>query len=190
MIDWCKKKYHEQRISELIPRLYSIAHSWGCKQDVCDDLVQETVTTALVKYKQLRDPKALNCWVIRILVNSHRQYLRKNRWLTTIDDEKLVHDHGPAEEFESAHTVGLVRAAIHMLSPEHQKVLILVDMESLSYREVADVLDIKIGTVMSRLGRARNKLKKILTETNSIVNQVKEDSNTKNCQPVNLRSVT
>ena len=190
MINWWAKKCYEQRISELIPRLYSIAYSWGCSRDICDDLVQETIATALDKCQQLRDPKALNCWVIRILVNAHRQYLRNNRWLTTLDNDELSHEHGPADLLESARTVDLVRAGIRMLSAEHQKILVLVDMEGMSYREASDVLDIKLGTVMSRLGRARKKLKTILAESGLDLDETGEEPSTKKCQPVSLRSVT
>jgi len=127
-------------------------------------LVQETVTIALDKFAQLRDPNAFEVWVIRILVNAHRQYLRQHRWLTTLDDDSLILDElGPSQHLESARTVDRVRAAISMLSDEHKKVVVLIDMEEMSYREVAEVLDIKLGTVMSRLGRARKRLRAILT---------------------------
>lgn len=163
-VRWWRRRQYEQRISEIIPRLYSIASSWGCTRDTCDDLVQETVTTALDKLEQLRDPQAFQCWVIRILVNSHRQYLRRHRWLTTLDDEQLVEELGPSRRLESTRTVDRVRAAIGLLSDEHRKVLVLVDMEGMSYREVSDVLEIKLGTVMSRLGRARKRLRGLLGE--------------------------
>ena len=160
---WRDRKRFEQRIRVLIPRLYAIATSWGCPRSTCDDLVQETVTTALDKLAQLRDPNAFDVWVIRILVNTHRLYLRQHRWLTTLDEDSLTLEAlGPSQHLESARTVDRVRAAISMLSDEHRKVVVLVDMEEMSYREVAEVLDIKIGTVMSRLGRARKKLRAIL----------------------------
>lgn len=158
-----KKKQFEHRVTALIPRLYSIAHSWGCVRDICDDLIQETVSIALDKRDQLRDPSALDCWTIRILVNAHRQYLRKRKWLTTLDDIELVDDFGPANQFESNRIVERVRNAIQKLSDEHKKILVLVDMEGLSYRDVSKVLDIKMGTVMSRLGRARNNLRESLS---------------------------
>jgi len=185
MLKWCKRKHHEQKISNIIPRLYSIAHSWGCNRDVCDDLVQETVTTALDKYKQLRDPSAFNCWVIRILVNTHRQHLRKQRWLTDLDDDDLIHEFGPEQIMETERTVNSVRTAIRRLSDEHRKVLVLVDMEGLSYREVAEVLDLKLGTVMSRLGRARVRLKTLLL----VESRPEATTNKNNKQQVRLRSV-
>lgn len=178
-----KKKQFEQQISALTPKLYGIAYSWGCVRDTCDDLIQETVAIALDKQEQLRDPEAMDCWVIRILVNVHRQYLRKRKWLTNLEDVELVDDFGPAYQFESNRTVERVREAIRQLSDEHKKILVLVDMEGLSYREVSEVLDIKMGTVMSRLGRARNNLRERL-----LVNDLHNEQQPEVKKP-NLRSV-
>jgi len=171
---WGKNQL-EDRITALIPRLYAIARSWGCMSDVCDDLIQETITIALSKQDQLRDPNALDCWMIRILVNAHRQYLRKRQWLTTLDSAELMEEMGPTYHLETNRTIERVRFGINALSHEHRKVLVLIDMEGLNYRDAAEALDIKIGTVMSRLARARKKLRKLLAEdelleTESIAN--------------------
>ena len=106
----------------------------------------------------------VDCWMIRILVNVHRQYLRKRKWLTSLDNTELVEEMEPTYHLESNRTVERVRIGIKALSDEHRKVLVLIDMEGLNYRDAADVLDIKIGTVMSRLARARKKLRQLLSE--------------------------
>ena len=67
-----------------------------------------------------------------------------------------------------------MRAGINQLSNEHRKILVLVDMEGLSYREVSEVLEIKLGTVMSRLGRARNKLRNFLLTSGLSEDQAQE----------------
>lgn len=188
-MNWWKRKRIEQQISQLVPRLYSITYSWGCPKDVSDDLVQEAVTTALDKCAQLRDVNTLHCWVIRILVNTHRQYLRKHRWLMTIEDSDLIEEIGPARILEASRNVDKVRAAIALLSDEHRKVLVLVDMEGLSYRDVADVLEIKLGTVMSRLGRARLKLKKILSDSDYASNKTGDNKAEYKPEHANLQRV-
>jgi len=185
---WVKNRL-EKRINLLIPRLYAIAYSWGCAKDTCDDLIQETITIGLDKHKQLRDPELLDSWIIRILVNTHRQYLRKEKWLTTLEDNELTDEIGPVHQLESNRTIERVQQAICLLSAEHRKVLVLVDMEGMSYREVARVLDIKIGTVMSRLGRARNNLRKILNLRSSTSSEDEQKSNLVKINRVNLRSV-
>jgi RNA polymerase sigma-70 factor (ECF subfamily) len=158
------RKEVEARVSAMIPRLHAICRSWGAAADVCDELVQETVVTALDKYAQLRDSQALESWTISILTNFHRMYLRQQRRETGLADDALVDELTPDNRLESAHTIAQVRKAISLLNDEHRKVLTLVDMEGMSYREVADVLNIRIGTVMSRLCRAREKLRVNLRE--------------------------
>lgn len=184
-----KKRHLENRIKALVPRLYSIARSWGCSPDVCDDLVQETISIGLVKYTQLRNPESLDCWMIRILVNSHRQHIRKDKWLTMIEDDALIDEFGPVSQLESNRTIERVQQAISLLSDEHRKIIVLVDMEGMSYREVASVLDIKIGTVMSRLGRARKNLRKFidLRKNNSVTGSNEKNQN--NLKRPNLRSI-
>jgi len=184
---WGKKRF-ETRINNLIPRLYSIAHSWGCSKDTCNDLIQETISIGLDKYKQLRNPDALDCWMIQILVNTHRQYIRKGKWLTTLEDDQLIEEQGPVNQLETNRTTERVQQAIHKLSAEHQKILILIDMEGLSYREVSNVLDIKLGTVMSRLGRARNNLRNIL-ELRKQQDDSSENSVSTKLNRINLRRV-
>lgn len=182
MAFWERKRL-EQRISVLTPRLYSISLSWGCSRDICDDLIQETVTIALDKHTQLRDEKALDGWMIRILVNVHRQYLRKRKWLTTLEEDELVDENEPVNLLESSRTVERVRQAIRQLSDEHRKILVLVDMEGMSYREAANALELKMGTVMSRLGRARSNLRNLLSKQDMQEAQLVEQ------QKVNLRRI-
>ena len=146
----------------MAPRLRAIAFSWGCKPDVCDDLVQETVATAIDKLGQLRSPDALESWIISIFTNCHNLYLRRARYLTDMENVELVDDDTPLTQLDSSRTVEMVRAAIAKLSDEHRKVLTLVDMEGMKYNEVAAALNIRIGTVMSRLCRARARLRIIL----------------------------
>lgn len=188
-MDYWKRKRLQSRIKSLSPRLYSIARNLGCSQDICDDLVQETISIGLEKYTQLRNPKLLDSWIIRILVNTHRQYIRDGKWLTTLDSDSLLNEFGPIDQLESNRTIERVQHGISLLSEEHRKILVLVDMEGMRYREVACVLDIKIGTVMSRLGRARNRLRKILDLRKSNSDQNTSDINSKKLNRSNLRRV-
>jgi len=163
MTIWERKRL-EKRIGALIPRLRIITRAWGCTPDVSDDLVQESVATALDKLSQLRNPDALEVWVIRIVTNCHRLHLRRNRFLTDLEEDQLVEEVTPASKLENERTLDQVRAAMGMLNDEHRKVLTLVDMEGMNYKDVAEALEIRIGTVMSRLFRARAKLRSLLEE--------------------------
>ncbi len=167
---WGNGKLH-QRVVALTPRLHVIARSWGCSPDLCDDLVQETLATALNKISQLRKEAALEVWVIRILTNSHRLYLRQHKYLSPLDSHELIDELDPQHSLDAQQTIDMVRAAIGLLSDEQRKVLTLVDMESFSYQKVAEILDIKIGTVMSRLSRARAQLRKIINDISARTNR-------------------
>lgn len=182
MTIWERKRL-EKRIGALIPKLRIITRAWGCTPDVSDDLVQESVASALDKLEQLRNSHALEVWVISIVTNCHRLHLRRNRFLTDLEDDQLVEEVTPANKLENERTVDQVRAAINMLNDEHRKVLTLVDMEGMNYKDVAEALNIRIGTVMSRLHRARGKLRTLLE------NVLQQDHNDFQSKSSVLRSV-
>ena len=161
MLVFTKKKLY-LRIQAMRPRLCSIALSWGCCQDLANELVQEALVTALDKLAQLRDMQALEAWVIKILANTHRLHLRRIRPTVSLDDIDLQAACSAADDIDREYLVGRVQKAIMRLKQDQRYVLTLVDMEGMSYTEVADILDIRIGTVMSRLSRARARLRDLL----------------------------
>ncbi len=156
------RKKCQQRIEAMRPRLYSIALSWSCDQELANELVQEALLTALDKLSQLRDIQALEGWVIKILANAHRLHLRRIRPTVCLDDIELQGNHSPDDEVDREYLIGRVQHAIKRLNLDQRHVLTLVDMEGMSYIEVASALDIRIGTVMSRLSRARSRLRDLL----------------------------
>lgn len=178
------RKEVESRVSAMIPRLYVICRAWGAAADVCDEVVQEAVTKALTCYQQLRDPRALETWLISILNNCHRMYWRTHRNDATYDESAHADNNTPDTCLESERTVRQVRQAISHLGENHRKVITLIDMEGLSYREVADVLDIRIGTVMSRISRARNNLRYELKEI------LGKQENQRSASVLPIRSIT
>lgn len=143
-------------------RLYRIAYSWCHNAALADDLVQETLVKALKYSDQLRDPNTIKSWLYKILTNCWRDHFRRNRETVDIDDVVLVDDHDPEFHQERREVVEKVRAGIATLPVGQRQVLTLVDLEGCSYIEVAEILDIPIGTVMSRLCRARRALKDAL----------------------------
>lgn len=143
-------------------RLYRVAYAWCHSAALADDLVQETLTKALQKSSQLRDPKARDAWLFTILTNCYRDHFRRQRDMDDIDDVEISHDTTPETETSSSEIVGMVRKAVAQLSEGQRQVVTLVDLEGFSYGEVALILDVPIGTVMSRLCRARNAMKAFL----------------------------
>lgn len=143
-------------------RLYRMAYAWCHSAALADDLVQETLTKAIQKSAQLRDPQARDAWLFSILTNCYRDHFRRQRDMDDIDDVELVHDTTPESENSEQQIVTKVRLAIAKLPEGQRQVVTLVDLEGFSYVEVATILDIPIGTVMSRLCRARTAMKALL----------------------------
>jgi RNA polymerase sigma-70 factor (ECF subfamily) len=145
-------------------RLYRIAYAWTHNATLADDLVQETLAKALRKSGQLRDPNAGEAWLYSILSNCYNDHFRRLRVTEEIDNNTLTHDFTPEKESSQQEIVHKVRSAIAKLSEGQRQVVTLVDIQGLSYVEVAQVLNVPIGTVMSRLCRARNALKDLLDD--------------------------
>lgn len=144
-------------------RLYRIAYSWTHSAALADDLVQETLTKALQKHGQLRDTGAGEAWLYTILSNCLRDHYRRQREADDIDELCLVDEAGPEQVSSQQQIVNQVRTAIARLPMGQRQVVTLVDLEGFSYSEVANILVVPVGTVMSRLCRARAALKEILS---------------------------
>lgn len=143
-------------------RLYRIAYAWTHSPALADDLVQETLTKALQKQDQLREAGAGPAWLYSILSNCLRDHYRRQRETEDIDSLTLAHDLSPEHVSGQQEIVGKVRAAIARLPLGQRQVVTLVDIEGFSYAEVAAILAVPVGTVMSRLCRARVALKDLL----------------------------
>ena len=143
------------RIAERRTRLYRVAYAWCGERFLADDLVQEAITRALDKSRQLKDPSRLDSWLYTILNNCWREHLRARRPHADLDDQDLEYTCCP-EQINASRELAEGIFALMALLPEGQRqVLALVSLEEFSYREVAETLDIPVGTVMSRLSRAR-----------------------------------
>ena len=153
-----------ERLAAARPRLYRTALAWTHNRDMAEDLVQETSTKALEKSKQLRDIGALNAWLFRIMINNWRDHLRQNPATEDIDDHEICTYHTPESNNSRLETIHVVRNAVMQLPDAFKQTLMLVDLEGFSYIETARILDIPVGTVMSRLSRARSRLRDQLAQ--------------------------
>ncbi len=153
-----KHRNIKNKIEQLRPRLYRLALAWCHKPELADDLVQETMFKALKKHHQLQKDKSIDSWMFSILNNCLRDHYRKEKDTDNIDDLIIIDDVTPVTHFENKTIVDCVRAAVATLPLGQKQVVTLVDLEELSYAEVAEKLEIPIGTVMSRLCRARKAL--------------------------------
>lgn len=160
----CKHQQFRRTLGEYRENLYRIAYSWCHNPALADDLVQETLAKALKNSGQLRDPKTLKAWLYLILSNCWRDHFRRSRDTVDIDDVVLVDQETPDVRHDRNQVIQGVRNAIALLPMGQRQVISLVDLEGCSYIEVAQILDVPIGTVMSRLSRARKALKERLLE--------------------------
>lgn len=149
-------------IAALRPRLYRLAYAWCHDAGLADDLVQDTLTRAMSRRVQLQEERALLGWTIAILKNVWFDHLRRSRIHENIDDwAEVIYCPGdaPDEACGKGQLIDCLRWAVSRLPMGQRQVLTLVDLEEMSYAETARALDIPVGTVMSRLARARSALK-------------------------------
>ncbi len=156
---FCKSREFKGKLEASRKRLFRVAYSWSQDSALADDLAQETLEKALKYSGQLRDPGALNAWLLSILTNCWRDYFRRRKDMVDIDQMEFVHDITPEYEQNRHQIINHVRAAIAELPLRQRQVVTLVDLGECSYIETAVILNIPIGTVMSRLCRARDALK-------------------------------
>lgn len=148
-------------------KLYRIAYSWCHSASLADDLVQETMLKAIKNINSLREQSTLDTWLYRILINNWHDYLRvqgRNVELTDVVDEV---SNDQSESYQQTQIVARVRSSVSKLPMQLREVVTLADFAGFSYAEIADIADIPIGTVMSRLYRARQKLKEQLLDLSS-----------------------
>lgn len=117
---------------------------------------------SLQRIHQLRDVERLNAWMYTILSNCWRQHLRRQRPMIDIEDAELCCDSDAESSSREQEIVDHVRGAILKLPNGQRQTITLVDLAGFSYAEVAEILDIPIGTVMSRLYTSRHSLQKVL----------------------------
>jgi RNA polymerase sigma-70 factor (ECF subfamily) len=140
-------------------KMLRAATSWCGDPVLASDLVQESLTRALARQHQLREIEKLGPWLFQILNNCWREHLRRSRPSIDIDDLVLCGEHDAMGAAVQEQLVERVRRAVAELPMGQRQVVTLVDLAGCSYAEVAEVLEVPIGTVMSRLSRARNALK-------------------------------
>lgn len=141
-------------------------------RQTAEDWVQESLLRAWRDFGRLSDSQAVYAWLLKILdhvvADHQRREARRNRLapVITTGDEQLQAHHcsrpGPFENLLRLQDREQLLAAIQTLSPEYEAVILLRDFEGLSYKEIAGILEIPRGTVMSRLSRGRRQLASLL----------------------------
>jgi RNA polymerase sigma-70 factor (ECF subfamily) len=150
-----------ERLVELIPRLRRYARALVGDRAGADDLVQDTLERAWTKLHLYRRGTDLRAWLFTVMHNVHVNKVRATRATDPLDDEMPELSRGGAQG--DALLVRDLERALARLPLEQREVLLLVTLEEMSYEEAARALEIPIGTVMSRLSRAREKLRALMS---------------------------
>jgi RNA polymerase sigma-70 factor, ECF subfamily len=152
--------------------LYRYAMSLTRNQAEAEDLVQETYLRALRASGRLRPDSNIKSWLFKILRNARLNQVRSPGHNTQeLDDQSELSAEipstgswaeNPHASYVSARKQEDVRKAVAALPPAHREIIVLREFEDLSYEEIAQILSCRLGTVMSRLSRARETLRRLL----------------------------
>jgi RNA polymerase sigma-70 factor (ECF subfamily) len=175
------KKGHDKKFVEIIlshaVELRRFAISLCRNEFDADDLVAETVMKAYESYAKLRDKSKVKQWLFRILANKYISVYRVNKryvngtgksddesfsLFEALENSSFTDEGNPEKDFINMLTREKIEDAVNFLPVDYKTALILCEMEDLSYAEIAVILKVPIGTVRSRIARARNILQKKL----------------------------
>jgi RNA polymerase sigma-70 factor (ECF subfamily) len=177
----------ERLMREHVPALYRSAYRWTGTADRAEDLVQQLLVRLFPRLAELRDLDRLRPWALRVMYRIFVDGVRRERASpvqfgaeAAADDERTNEDEawvdsgpGPAELVERELTQERLLRAWERLGEDHRVVLSLHDVEDYSLPELAQIMDVPLGTLKSRLHRARAKLKDLLaTERMSHLDRV------------------
>jgi RNA polymerase sigma-70 factor, ECF subfamily len=160
-----QKRFEQDLIAQL-PALRRYTVALAGSVTVAEDLVQDCIERALRQSHQLRDRGRLGAWLRSIAYNLYIDDRRRARTRGIEEDvDELANDPtlstGGIDPSEASAFIRAMRS----LTPEHRQILLLVGLDGMNYREIAAELQIPIGTVMSRLARARERLRAALEES-------------------------
>ncbi|GGK65361.1 hypothetical protein GCM10011509_11990 [Ornithinimicrobium pekingense] len=168
----------EREAMPLLDQMYSAALRTTRNPTDAEDLVQETYAKAFAAFHQYRPGTNLKAWMYRILTNSYINIYRKKQRQPLESDAAEVEDYQLARAashtskgLRSAETEALdhlpdsdVTRALASIGEDFRLAVYLADVEGFSYKEIAEIMDTPIGTVMSRLHRGRKQLRELLTD--------------------------
>jgi RNA polymerase sigma-70 factor (ECF subfamily) len=152
----------KQQLVEAIPMLRGFARSLSGNHDRADDLVQETLVKAIANRDKYKMGTNLHAWLVTILRNQYYSEGRR-RWREVSDTDgahaaRLVEQPGHSARLEMREFM----AALQSLPADQREALVLIGASGLSYEEAAEVLGTRVGTVKSRVSRARSRLEAML----------------------------
>lgn len=162
----------EQLIRPHLKQLYRLAYRYTGKRDDAEDLVQELLLKLFPRLEEMKEIDKLAPWLSRVLYRQFIDHLRRQQ-RSPIDfmdeDDASYESHSsqtaePSEVVNSELTRELINIALEKVNENHRILVLLHDVEGYSMPEISEIIDVPIGTIKSRLSRARNKLREIIIE--------------------------
>lgn len=159
--------FNNQELTKEMPRLEKFATRLTRNTHDADDLLQATLLRAMEKKHLFQEGTDLFKWTSKMMYNLFvSNYRRKVKFETQYDPESYLEKQSVEAPQDTQMELMKVNEAMSLLSSEHSEVLVMVCVQGMRYQDVAEALDIPVGTVRSRLSRAREQLQ-ILMETPS-----------------------
>jgi RNA polymerase sigma-70 factor (ECF subfamily) len=160
----------ERLVKKYQKKMYGLAFRMTKNHDSADDLAQETFVKAFTSIKSFREDYSFYPWIFKICMNLSINYLKRKKFMVSeselepykLEDKEATGD--PMSQLMRDELMDKIERSIHKLPPPFKAVFILKVYEELSYEQIAKSLNISVGTVMSRLFRAREKLQKSLKD--------------------------
>lgn len=181
----------EELVSEYQKRIFSIAYRMLQNQEDAADLTQEVLVKIFKNLSRFQGDSKFSTWVYRVTTNACLDELKRagRKYTAYSLDKEIETEDGslsvvlkderptPDESLEKKTIQQVVQKAIGNLHGEHRQVIILRDLQGFSYEEIAKVLQCSVGTVKSRISRARGNLKKFLSQDRELFEEyfVKEE---------------
>lgn len=152
----------EEVVRENYRALFAYAYSLTKNKADAADLTQQTTVILATRWKEIHDPSRVRPWLFTCLYREFVRLWKRNARHVPLDESHMDEPSGDVQAQEQAHDCRSVVRAIHSLEEPHRSVLALHYLDELSYKEIAEVLQIPTGTVMSRLSRAKDVIRRTL----------------------------
>jgi RNA polymerase sigma-70 factor, ECF subfamily len=159
-----QQAFLEHAIEQYGKATYNFAYRLTHNESDANDLTQEAFIRVYRAWRSFKPGTSFLSWIYRIVTNLYRDELRrrKGRYQEEIPEDTTLAVH-PIEEYIEGHLSEPVSKALAALSPEQREIVLLADVEEYSYQEIGQTLGCSVGTVRSRLHRAREQLRRLVT---------------------------
>lgn len=166
----------KSELISVLPHLRAFARSLTGQRDAADDLVQDALTKAWASRDRFEPGTSMKAWTFMILRNSYISQMRRRRFTSDWDEERAARVLVISASQDGNLELGDLHRALQVLPEQQREALILVGAGGLSYEEVAQICGVAIGTVKSRVARARAALAALI-ESGNICSRMGQDDN-------------